>query len=51
MITEYLKFFSEVAAHLVLFGILIGLGMAVLFFAIGFIMWLVDRSREEETWK
>lgn len=49
MITEYLKFFSEVAAHLVLFGVLVGLGMALLFFAAGFIMWLIDRSREENS--
>jgi hypothetical protein len=51
MIIEYLKFFSEVAAHIVLFGVLVGLGMALLFFAVGFIMWLVDRSKEEKTWK
>ena len=49
MITEYLKFFSEVAAHLVLFGVLAGLGMALLFFVAGFIMWLIDMSKEENS--
>jgi ABC-type Mn2+/Zn2+ transport system permease subunit len=49
MITDYIEFFGDVIAHVVLFGLLAALAMALLFFAGGFLLWLVDKSREEKT--
>ena len=48
MITDYIEFFGDVVAHVILFGLLLGLSMALLFFASGFLLWLVDKSREEK---
>ena len=49
MITEYLKFFSEVSAHLILFALLAGAGLMLMAFAVSFIMWLIDKSRQEKS--
>jgi len=49
MAMEYLKFFSEVSAHMVLFGLLIGAGLLLLTFSVSFILWLIDKSREEKS--
>ncbi len=49
MITDYIEFFGDVVAHVIFFGLLLGLAMALLFFAGGFLLWLVDKSREEKT--
>lgn len=49
MMTEYFRFFAEVSAHMVLFGLLIGAALILLTFAGSFIAWLIDRSREERS--
>lgn len=49
MIMEYLKFFSEVSAHLILFALLAGAGVMLLVFAGSFILWLIDKSRREKS--
>ncbi len=46
---EYLKFFSEVGAHMILFALLAGAGLMLLAFAASFIMWLIDKSKEERS--
>ena len=46
---EYLRFFGEVSAHLVLFALLVGAGLMLLAFAASFIMWLIDKSRQEKS--
>ena len=49
---EYLKFFSEVSAHIILFALLAGAGMMLLVFAASFILWLIDKSKQEKSqWK
>ena len=47
--TEYLRFFSEVSAHMILFALLAGAGLMLLTFAVSFIMWLIDKSRQEKS--
>jgi hypothetical protein len=49
MMMEYLKFFSEVSAHMILFALLAGAGLMLLAFAFSLIMWLIDKSREEKS--
>ena len=50
--TDYLKFFSEVSAHVILFALLAGAGMMLLVFAGSFMAWLIAKSREERSeWK
>ena len=52
MIMEYVKFFSEVSAHIILFALLAGAGLALLVFVGSFMAWLIARSREERSrWK
>ena len=49
---EYLRFFSEVSAHIILFALLAGAGMMLLVFAASFILWLIDKSKQEKSqWK
>lgn len=49
---EYVKFFSEVSAHIILFALLAGAGLALLVFAGSFMAWLVAKSKEERSqWK
>lgn len=49
MIMEYLKFFSEVSAHIILFSLLAGAGLMLLVFAASFMAWLISKSREEKS--
>lgn len=49
MMMEYLRFISEVSAHLVLFALLAGAGVMLLVFAGSFILWLIDKSRRERS--
>ncbi len=52
MIMEYLKFFSEVSAHIILFALLAGAGLMLLVFVGSFMAWLIAKSREEKSqWK
>jgi hypothetical protein len=46
---DYLKFFSEVSAHVILFALLAGAGMMLLVFAGSFVAWLNAKSREEKS--
>ena len=46
---DYLKFFSEVSAHVILFALLAGAGMMLLVFAGSFVAWLIAKSREEKS--
>jgi len=49
---EYLKFFSEVSAHIILFALLAGAGVMLLVFIISFMSWLIGKAREEGSqWK
>ncbi len=49
---DYLKFFSEVFFHAVLFAFLFGGGISLLVFAGSFLSWLIAKSREERSeWK
>ena len=49
MMMEYLRFFSEVSAHMILFALLAGAGGMLLVFAGSFILWLIDKSRQEKS--
>ena len=49
MTMEYLKFFSEVIAHIILFSLLAGAGMMLLVFIVSFLSWLVAKAREEKS--
>ena len=49
MMMEYLRFFSEVSAHLILFALLAGAGLMLVVFAGSFIMWLIDKSKQEKS--
>ena len=46
---EYLKFFSEVSAHIILFALLAGAGLALLVFIASFMSWLIAKAREEKS--
>ncbi len=46
---DYLKFFSEVSAHVILFALLAGAGMMLLVFAGSFMAWLIAKSRGEKS--
>ena len=47
--TDYLKFFSEVFFHAILFAFLVGGGISLLVFAGSFILWLIDKSKQEKS--
>ena len=49
MIMEYVKFFSEVSAHIILFALLAGAGVMLLVFVGSFMAWLIAKSREEKS--
>ena len=49
MIMEYLKFFGEVSAHMILFALLAGAGLMLLVFAGSIMAWLIAKSREEKS--
>ena len=52
MAMEYIKFFGEVSAHIILFALLAGAGMALLTFAASFMLWMIDKARQEKSqWK
>ena len=46
---EYLRFFSEVSAHIILFALLAGAGVMLLVFAVSFMAWLIAKSKEEKS--
>ena len=46
---EYLRFFSEVRAHIILFALLAGAGVMLLVFAGSFMAWLIAKSKEEKS--